>query len=234
MNKRIKHGEKGTRLYCVWRHMKERCLYKSSGAYKYYGGRGIKVCKEWSDSYIAFRDWAMENGYDPNAEFGKCTLDRIDCNGDYEPSNCRWVDAKTQNNNRRNNRRLTLNGETHDMTEWAEITGLLDCTISRRLKKGWSLEDALTVPLKRKERGTLDAMIAFMETREWFTRQELADATGVKGVDRFLVRLQEEGCVFEKKWENGSTHSGWRGRIRLYKLVRVGDEERDQTRIRRV
>lgn len=92
------------RLYRVWQDMKCRCHYPSSGkSYKNYGGRGITVCEEWNKSYEAFRTWAHENGYDENAPRGQCTLDRIDVNGNYEPSNCRWVSMKLQNNNRRNN-----------------------------------------------------------------------------------------------------------------------------------
>ena len=80
--------------------MRQRCLNARSKDYPDYGGRGIRVCSEWSD-FGVFRSWAMSNGYDPEAPFGGCTLDRIDVNGDYCPSTCRWVDLKTQANNRR-------------------------------------------------------------------------------------------------------------------------------------
>lgn len=94
------HGHRNTRLYHVWRDMKLRVLDKNHKSYPSYGGRGIKICDEWM-RFQAFYEWAMENGYDPNAEYGKCTLDRIDVDGDYEPTNCRWVDMKVQANNRR-------------------------------------------------------------------------------------------------------------------------------------
>lgn len=80
--------------------MHDRCELKSSKSYPDYGGRGIKVCPEWDD-YAEFRAWALANGYDPDAPFGKCTLDRIDVDGDYCPENCRWVDMKTQARNKR-------------------------------------------------------------------------------------------------------------------------------------
>lgn len=96
-----KHGGKGTRLYAVWKSMKSRCYNKNERAYSLYGGRGILVCDEWLDDFATFRNWAMENGYDPNAPRGKCTIDRINVNGNYEPSNCRFVDMKTQARNRR-------------------------------------------------------------------------------------------------------------------------------------
>jgi hypothetical protein len=99
-----KHGGKKKhevdRLYAVWRAMKQRCQRSKNPAYKYYGGRGITVCSEWQD-YKSFKEWAYKSGYDETAERGECTIDRIDPNGNYEPTNCRWVDMKTQNNNKR-------------------------------------------------------------------------------------------------------------------------------------
>jgi hypothetical protein len=214
-----RHGEKRTRLYKVWRGMKERCLYSWHQSYKNYGGRGIKVCPEWSNSFVAFRNWAMANGYDPNAKKGECTIDRIDVNGDYEPSNCRWVNAKVQCNNRRSNHLLTYNGETHTITEWSEITGLTYDTIIVRLKHGWSIEDVLNIPVRRSEEETLNEMLEFMRQREWFTREELSKATNIEKVDRYLVRLQELGHTFVKEWEYNGIPAGFRNRHRLYKLI---------------
>lgn len=100
------HGK--DRLYRVWAAMKQRCNDRRCPAYKDYGGRGITVCSEW-ENYINFRDWAMSNGYDPNAAFAQCTLDRIDVNGNYCPENCRWVTMAVQAKNKRNSKRRTAN-----------------------------------------------------------------------------------------------------------------------------
>lgn len=110
----IHHGRsrldpKQNRLYHIWRDMKYRCNNPNAKAYPNYGGRGIKVCPEWERSFEAFKAWAIAAGYDYDAPYGKCTLDRIDSNKGYSPDNCRWVDMKVQANNRRSGR--SANGQ---------------------------------------------------------------------------------------------------------------------------
>ena len=140
-----KHGCTNERLYKLWTSMRNRCGNKNEKCYHNYGGRGIKICEEWND-YSNFRDWAVNNGYDENADFGKCTIDRIDVNGDYSPNNCRFISLKQQENNRTNNRLLTFNGETKTMAEWAKETGINYGTISTRINRHrWTVEDALTI-----------------------------------------------------------------------------------------
>lgn len=133
-----KHKMYDTRIYHIWRHMKERCYNKNYKRYSDYGGRGITICDEWKNDFAAFYNWAITNGYADDL-----TIDRIDVNGNYESSNCRWVDMKTQQNNRRNNHLVTVNGVTYTIAEWSKITGLNHNTIYGRLKRGWTEYDAI-------------------------------------------------------------------------------------------
>jgi hypothetical protein len=110
-----KHGLYYTRLHQIWIAMRQRCNDKNAQRYCDYGGRGIKVCTEWDD-FINFYNWSMVNGYTD-----ELTIDRIDVNSDYEPSNCRWVDNTVQANNKRNNVTLTINNETHSIADWYRI-----------------------------------------------------------------------------------------------------------------
>lgn len=142
----LKHGDSRSRLHRIWGGMMTRCNNPNAHEYINYGGRGIKVCEEWH-SYESFREWALANGFDENSTKTTCSLDRIDNNGNYEPSNCRFVSMKSQGRNRRTNRLITYNGETRCMAEWAEIAGLKYVTFQHRLYAGWSIEKAMTTPL---------------------------------------------------------------------------------------
>lgn len=140
------HNLTNTRLYNVWRSMKKRCYLKTHKAYKDYGCRGIKVCEEWKNDFMSFYNWAIKNGYQENL-----TLDRIDVNGDYESNNCRWVNWKTQQNNRRDNIHIQYNGENKTIYEWANMFNIKYYTLWWRIKNGWSIEDALTRKVRKCE-----------------------------------------------------------------------------------
>lgn len=142
-----KHGMWRSRMYNCWLNMKQRCYYEKSKFYKDYGGRGITVCDEWKNSFEAFYEWSMENGYND-----KLTIDRIDVNGNYEPSNCRWATRKEQQLNRRTNVLHTLNGVTMAESQWCEKLGGEETLIISRLKRGWTIEEALTIPASNKKR----------------------------------------------------------------------------------
>lgn len=134
---KTKHNWYGTRLYKAWQSMKMRCTNPNNHNYENYGGRGIKLCEEWRE-FTPFKEWALNNGYDDTL-----TIDRIDVNGNYEPSNCRWTTIAVQNNNKRNNRFVTYNGRTQTVSQWAEELNINRDTIYTRLNRGWSEERAL-------------------------------------------------------------------------------------------
>lgn len=138
------------RLLLLWRGMKRRCYDSKTQYYAIYGGRGISVCDEWKDNFQAFYEWSMANGYKeeilPNGR-NKWMIDRINNDGNYEPSNCRWVDIQIQANNKRSNHLLDFNGKIQTITKWSKETGLSTQVIKHRIEKlGWSIEKALTTP----------------------------------------------------------------------------------------
>lgn len=139
------HGLSKLKLYKLWLHIIERCYNKNNKAYKNYGGRGITVCNEWKNDFMSFYNWAIANGYDENAEYGKCTIDRIKSNGNYEPINCRWINIKEQARNKRNNALFTYNNETYCIAEWAEKFNIGYGTLWARLNVyKWDIKKALT------------------------------------------------------------------------------------------
>ncbi len=130
------HGMSGTPLFKRWKSMMERCYQENKGFYNHYGGRGIKVCKRWHKFINFYHDNKLS--FEPHLE-----LDRINNNGDYKPSNCRWATRKQQCNNTRRNHYLTYNNETHTVTEWAELLEIPKQTIFGRLRLGWDVSKIL-------------------------------------------------------------------------------------------
>lgn len=135
------------RLRKIWESMHERCGYERHPHFKSYGGRGISVCDEWKE-YIPFAKWAFRNGYD-----NTLTLDRIDFDGSYEPSNCRWATTREQANNKRTNRIVVYNEERYTVSELAELIGMNCTTLRERLNMGWSVSDAVERPIRKRTCG---------------------------------------------------------------------------------
>ncbi len=138
------HGGSYTKLYNAWRGLLKRCYNSTDKNYHRYGARGIKVCPSWRYSFENFRS-------DMGESHGRI-LDRINNDGNYEATNCRWTDAKTSSRNRRTARFLTMDGERKTASEWSEITGMNKATMFSRIRAGWTDSDVLTVPVgKSKE-----------------------------------------------------------------------------------
>lgn len=138
---KVTHGESRSPEYRAWQTARLRCTDPNNQAWPHYGGRGITMCERWLNSVEAF---ISDMGRKPSPEH---ELDREDNNLGYDPANCRWVLRKVNDRNRRSNRLVTVRGETMTLAEWCELTGLPRTTVQKRLKAGWSAEDALGKPV---------------------------------------------------------------------------------------
>jgi hypothetical protein len=138
-------GKSYSRLYGIWNGIIFRCSNPKFIQFANYGGRGITVCNEWAESFASFREWAQGNGYDD-----KLQIDRIDNDGNYEPSNCRWVTGKQNCRNRSNNRLVTAFGETKSVMEWVDDPRCIVTfnQLHDRLRRGWSHVAAITAPTR--------------------------------------------------------------------------------------
>lgn len=139
----ITHGMSSTRLYYIWSAMKARCNQSKHHGYKDYGGRGIHVCDEWFNSFEAFAEWSINNGYEENL-----SIDRIDNDGNYCPENCRWATRIQQENNKRKTLKYTYNGETKGLAEWCHEYGLnYNTTYQRLFVLGHPFEEVINLPV---------------------------------------------------------------------------------------
>jgi hypothetical protein len=136
-NSRYKTDEVFKKIKTVWTGMKKRCNNPKYEHYNLYGGRGIVVCKEWQ-SLNSFYEWALKNGYEIGLQ-----IDRKDTNGNYEPSNCRWLTPQENSQNRRNNKYLTIKGEKKLISQWAKEIGITIKTLNDRIERGWSESELL-------------------------------------------------------------------------------------------
>ena len=130
------------RLYWIWQDMKKRCYNPNCKCFKWYGGKGVKVCEEWKDSYPNFKAWALSNGYAEGL-----TIDRVENDKDYSPSNCQWItqseNSKKMQEHHKGKTIITYNGETHKLSDWARLLGINQSTLLHRLRRGWSVERTL-------------------------------------------------------------------------------------------
>jgi hypothetical protein len=124
------HKMSGTRIYEIWQCMKKRCYNPHDARFDRYGGRGITVCDEWKESFQAFYDWAMQNGYSE-----ELTIDRIDNDKGYSPDNCRWASQREQARNRATNIKITIGNSTRTLTEWCEIFDVNVGMVNARYKR---------------------------------------------------------------------------------------------------
>ena len=137
------HGMKRTPEYNSWQAIRARCYNKKRSSYPHYGGRGITVCPRWRESFEAFYE---DMGPRPSPNH---SINRIDNDGPYSPDNCEWANDKEQANNRRDNINVTFNGLTLNITQWGKKLGISRTLIGNRLRDGWTVEDALTRPVRR-------------------------------------------------------------------------------------
>lgn len=135
------HGKSKTKEYKVWKKMKERCLNKNCKEYEYYGKRGITICSSWDK----FENFLKDMGELPGLGY---SIERIDVNKSYEPSNCKWIPKSKQSRNKQNTIRLTHNGKTKALIDWAEELGVPYSALRARKDRGWSDERILTEPVK--------------------------------------------------------------------------------------
>ncbi len=143
---KLKHGCRYTRLYRIWTQIKTRCNNTNYEHFNRYGGRGIKICNEWANDFLRFKEWSITHGYNDNLE-----IDRIDNDGNYEPSNCRWQTRTKQVRNRSNTIYLEHKGVKKTLKEWCEIYGIKYKLAHQRYKKHWEFERIFNVKLYNKK-----------------------------------------------------------------------------------
>lgn len=137
----VKHGGCGKRIYHIWDCIVERCT-KGTIASKHYAARGISICEDWK-SFAKFEEWAYQNGYDDTL-----SIERIDVNGNYCPENCKWIPRRLQTRNQTTTHWVEYNGRRMSLAEACEIANMSYKTVHARITQlGWSVEEALTVPI---------------------------------------------------------------------------------------
>ena len=142
----IKHGMRQSRIYKTWRNMKSRCDNPNATYYEYYGGKDIKYCDEWKE-FTNFYEWAIKSGYKDNL-----TIERVDFNGDYKPSNCCWITKSEQNKNTSKTLNIEINGITKTLKGWADEVGVTPPAMSHRYKKGLRGAELIQPTMRRRKK----------------------------------------------------------------------------------
>lgn len=169
----IKHGLSKTKVYRSWLGLNSRCYKSKNPDYCYYGGRGISVCERWRHSNpLGFQNFVADMGFPKVNE----SIDRLSTNGDYTPENCRWATSFDQARNQRSNVLITLNGETHCLSEWSEILGLDYSMIQKRHSKGLLPEEILS-PRSKPRRQFLEFNGKTLSIEEWAIAKEISAST---------------------------------------------------------
>ena len=186
--KRQAHGMSSERIYKIYTAIKDRTVLNSNNKQfkQYYKDRGVTLCKEWQgkNGFKNFYEWSMANGYT-----NKLTIDRIDVNGNYEPSNCRWADNHTQNSNRRNTWKATINGIEKAVCDWC-IDYKVDYSVvyNRVKRKGWSIEKALSTPIKKDPQTTKSVIQYDLNMNYIRTFKSASEAGSICGFSSNCIR----------------------------------------------
>ena len=174
--------------------MKERCYNEKNIKYKDYGGRGIKICEDWLSDFAKFYDWSVNNGYND-----ELTLDRIDFNGNYEPKNCHWATQQEQQNNRRDNVHINVNGKDFTISQLARLIKSKPASVAYRLKHGWSIDDIINKPFEN----TKERLITFngksQSINAWARETGISKITIRNRLNRYGWSIEETLTIIPKK-----------------------------------
>lgn len=182
---------KDSPIYSQWKSMRNRCNNPNHEQFKDYGGRGIKICKEWDDFKVC-ENWAFNNGYKDGL-----TIDRKDNDEGYYPENCKWSTRLEQNNNQRSNVILTYKGESKTLSQWARHLGISYRTIHHRYRRGWTIEEIMTTPQGSRRDKPSPKSLWFNYRGKKKTLKQLSEISGIKTAT-ILHRIQKQGMNAEE------------------------------------
>lgn len=193
------------RLYILWLGIRQRCNNPNHISYKYYGGKGIKVCSEWDNDFMSFKKWALETGYDETLPRGAQTIERKDTNKDYCPENCEWKTIQEQQRNKENTRIFEYKGQKHTVMEWSELLGISYPMLHGRVfGLGWNIKEAIEIPFN--QRRDEDSVMNVEIDGEKKSLLQISRETGIAYsglVKRYKSGISIEDTIKEYKKNNG-------------------------------